>query len=476
MSGKTKIVCTIGPASGTEQQLSALIEAGMDVARLNFSHGTHEDHLAILRHLHAAMQRTGKHIAVLQDLQGPKIRIGELQTGHVQLVTGGQVSITTEQVAGSAERLPTSYRALPQDVRPGEVILLDDGKLRLRVTEVRGNDVICTVTVGGMLSSHKGMNLPGTSVNAPSLTDKDLRDLAFGIAHEVDHIALSFVRSADDLRALRDAMAGLMPKGSFLPIIAKIEKPQAVTNIDEIIAMADGIMVARGDLGVEMPPEEVPVLQKMIIRKCNAVGKPVIIATQMLESMINNPSPTRAEASDVANAVVDGTDAVMLSGETSIGKYPVDAVGMMERIIQRVEAEHIAPWHAAEGMSAGVEGRVDALGRAACVLAEQMNAAAIVVVTRSGETARVISRYRPRTPIVAITDSTKILRRLGLVWGVRGMIAEGLNDSSDKALHRIQHQLLASGLVQAGAFVVLLGGQPFLARGSTNFIKITQIE
>ncbi len=476
MNGKTKIVCTLGPATGSEEQLSALIEAGMDVARLNFSHGTHEDHLRILHNLNAAMQRGGKEIAVLQDLQGPKIRIGELQKGTVQLVAGRQVTITAERVPGTADRLSTSYRDLPQDVRPGEVILLDDGRLRLRVTEVRGNDVVCNVMIGGVLSSHKGMNLPGTAMTLPSLTEKDLDDLAFGIAHEVDYVALSFVRTGDDLRALRNAIAGLMPKGASLPIIAKIEKPQAVANIDEIIALADGIMVARGDLGVELPPEEVPVLQKMIIKKCNAVGKPAIIATQMLESMMNNPSPTRAEASDVANAVVDGADAVMLSGETSIGKYPVDAVGMMERIIQRVETEHLAPSHAAEGMSAVVEGRVDALGRAACVLAEQMNAAAIVVVTRSGETARVISRYRPRTPVVAVTDSTRVLRRLGLVWGVRGLIAEGLNDSSDAALHRIQHELLTSGLVQAGAFVVLLGGQPFLARGSSNFIKVTRIE
>ena len=476
MSGKTKIVCTIGPASSSVEKLVALIEAGMDVARLNFSHGTPGEHVATLQNLRTAAKRAEKPVTVLQDLQGPKIRVGALQSETIQLSAGSRVALTTDPILGTAERVPTSYKNLPRDVRKGDLILLDDGKLRLRVVDVRLSDVICEIVVGGTLSAHKGINLPGTTVSAPSLTEKDVADLRVGLAQEVDYVALSFVRRRDDLRMLRRAIAESEGEGTAPSIIAKIEKPEAVANIDEIINEADGVMVARGDLGVEMPTEEVPVLQKMIVKKCNALGKPVIIATQMLESMIGSPAPSRAEASDVANAVVDGADALMLSAETSIGKYPIEAAAIMERIIERVEAEHLTRGHALEGTFAAVEGRVDALGRAACVLAEQMNAAAIVVVTRSGETARVIARYRPRTNLLAVTDAPKILRKLGLVWGVRGMVLDGLNDSSDNALHRIQEELLRAGLVARGESVVLLGGQPFLARGSTNFIKVAQIE
>jgi pyruvate kinase len=312
-------------------------------------------------------------------------------------------------------------------------------------------------------------------VSTPSLTAKDIRDLEFGIKHDIDYVALSFVRTAEDIRSLRKHIIERIETSRFLPIVAKIEKPQAVANIDEIIAEADAIMIARGDLGVELPPEQVPMLQKKIIAKCNEAGKPVIIATQMLESMINSPTPTRAEANDVANGVVDSADAVMLSGETSVGKYPLETVQIMERIIRTVESEHYGTQRILDHAHHGVTSRHDALARAACVLAEQMNASAIVCVTHSGETARVVSRYRPWTRIIAITDRAKIMRRLNLIWGVHGLVIENLEQDSDKALKHIQERLLNSGLIQRGEYVVVLAGQPFFARGSTNFIEVEKV-
>jgi pyruvate kinase len=472
---KTKIICTLGPSTNTLEQLVELIRAGTDVVRLNFSHGSYDDHIKELQNVREASRLTGEAITVLQDLQGPKIRIGEL-AGPVLLKEGDSLTITTEPLVGDARRISTTYTHLTSDVHSGDTILLDDGKIRLTVVEVSPLEVRCEVVVGGPLSSNKGINLPGVSVSAPSLTQKDLRDLEFGIAQDVDYVALSFVRTADDIRQLRRAIVGRIEKGRFLPIIAKIEKPQAVANIDSIIAESDGIMVARGDLGVELPPEDVPILQKMIIKKCNEAGKPVIIATQMLESMISNPTPTRAEASDVANAVVDGADCVMLSGETSIGKYPIEAVRIMERIIGKVEAERLTLGRMLQQGHGVVENRHDALARAACVLAEQMNAAAIVTVTHSGQTARVIARYRPGPRLLAITDRAKILRRLNLIWGVFGMVIEDLDEDSDKALQKIQERLVQDGLVMRGEYVVMLAGQPFFARGSTNFIKVEKIQ
>jgi pyruvate kinase len=473
---KTKIVCTLGPSTATVEVIMNLIHAGMDVARLNFSHGSHEDHLGMLTNVQEASKRTGVEITILQDLQGPKIRIGDFDKPFIELRAGEQFTITTDPVVGDQRRVSTTFDQLTRDVQPGDRILLDDGKLRLRVVEIKRNDVVCEVIVGGTLSAHKGINLPGVAVSAPSFTAKDLDDLTFGLKHDVDYIALSFVRSADDIRELRTVIIERIAKGRFLPIIAKIEKPQAIANIDAIIQEADGIMIARGDLGVELPPEDVPILQKMIIRKCNEAGKPVIIATQMLDSMINNPTPTRAEASDVANAVVDGGDAVMLSGETSIGKYPLETVQIMNRIIRKVESEHLTQRRVLDQQQGGVENRLDALGRAACVLAEQMNAAAIVAVTHTGNTARVISRYRPRPIIIAVTDRPKIRRRMNLIWGVQGMVVENLKEDSDKVLKRIQESLVHSGMVTRGEYVVLLAGQPFFERGSTNFIEVEKVD
>jgi pyruvate kinase len=472
---KSKIVCTLGPSTVGVETLTKLIEAGMDVARLNFSHGTHEDHCRALEEVRAASQRSGECIAVLQDLQGPKIRIGELAQPFVELVAGKETTITTNEMKGDADRIPTAFKALPTDVTPGEMILLDDGKLRLRVIEVKGNDVRCMVVTGGKLSSHKGINLPGTAVSVPSLTEKDLRDLEFGIQQGVDFVALSFVRKAQDIRQLRQEIAARVTDELPPLIIAKIEKPQAIDDIDQIIAEADGVMVARGDLGVEMPPEDVPLLQKMIIRKCNDAGKPVIVATQMLESMINSPTPTRAETSDVANAVLDGCDAVMLSGETSVGRYPVEAVEIMNRIVLKVESEQHGYQRVLARPLTEAADRHDALGRAACVLAEQMNAGAIVAVTHSGQTARVLSRYRPDPNIFAITMSDRVLRQLNVVWGVRGMEISDLDVNSDKALEQVQKRILSSGVVKPGEYVVILAGQPLFARGSTNFIKVERI-
>jgi pyruvate kinase len=472
--GKTKIIATLGPASSGIDALTRLFASGVDIVRLNFSHGTHEDHEKAIANVRAAAKASGKSIGILQDLQGPKIRIGIVPDSGFDLQAGDSLVITTDDIPGAPGRVSTSFKNLPQDVTKGETILIDDGKIRLNVVGVDGNDVRCEVIVGGRLSSHKGINLPGVAVSAPSFTEKDLEDLAFGLEHGVDFVALSFVRTASDIRQLRLQIVAKRP-GPAVPIIAKIEKPQAINDLDSIIAEADGIMVARGDLGVELPPEDVPMLQKLIIRKSNAAGKPVIVATQMLESMINSPTPTRAETSDVANAVVDGCDAVMLSGETSVGKYPVDAVQIMNRIVLRVEEERRGRRMGLRATDEKVETRHDALGRAACILADQMDAAAIVTLTHSGQTAKVLSKYRPDPPIIALTLGETTLRRLSLVWGVRGFVMEHLPADSDAALQQIQERLIHEKIVQRGQYVVLLAGQPLFAYGSTNFIKVERV-
>ena len=475
MEARARILATIGPASNSRELLARLAEAGLDVARLNLSHGTHDDHRLGISHARAAAQDAGRPIAVLMDLQGPKIRIGTFATPSVDLKAGATFTVTTEAVPGTAEMVSTTYAGLPGDVKVGDPLLLDDGKIRLEVQRVTGRDVICRVVVGGPLSARKGINLPGSSVSVPSLTEKDLEDLAFGIKEGVDALALSFVRSAEDIRVLRAAMGRLVPEDRRLPVVAKIEKPQAIADIDAIIEEADGIMVARGDLGVEIPPEEVPVHQKMIIRKCLAAGRPVIVATQMLESMIGNPVPTRAETSDVANAVMDGADAVMLSGETSVGKYPVEAVAMMNRIILQVESRGLAAGKLWETMPAKTDRWQDALGRAACVIAEQTRAAAIIAVTHTGSTARIVARYRPETPVIAVTDMEETLRRLSFVWGVRGIVMGAGERSVDLIVRAIREKLRAEGLLRAGAPVVILGGLPLFSGGSTNSIRIERL-
>jgi len=472
--GKTKIVCTLGPSSSTVDVIEKMIRAGMDVVRLNFSHSTHEEHRAAMKAVREAAERAGEPIAILQDLQGPKIRTGKLASPEVRLVDGAKFIITINEIAGNKERVSTTYQNLPKDVKPGDTILMDDGLLQLKVLSSTTTDVVTEVVHGGILKEHKGINLPGVSVSAPSLTDKDVEDLEFGIANDIDYIALSFVRTGDDIRRLREFIIAKIDKGKKLPIIAKIEKREALDNIDEIIREADAIMVARGDLGVECATEDVPIAQKMICKKANAAGKPVIIATQMLESMIENPRPTRAEANDVANGVLDGADAVMLSGETSVGKYVVEVVRTMDLIIRRAEEEYRDQLDLADEAGEKQAEVFKAIGRAACVLAKQIGAAAIVPITHSGETAKTIAKYRPYGKIIAVTDRERIRRRLNLVWGVRSILVPNIADT-DTTLATIQQELLKSGYVNKGDYIVMTAGIPLLARGTTNMVKVEKI-
>lgn len=474
--GNTKIVCTIGPASQSVDVLVKLIESGMDVARLNFSHGTHEQHLKVIENVKEASRRSGEYITLLQDLSGPKIRTGLLEEKKVEIKTGATFTFTIDDIAGNAQRVSTTYKQLPVDVQAGDIILVDDGKMKFTVVEKTATDVICKAVNGGILSEKKGMNLPGVKVSVPSYTEKDIDDLKFGLANDIDYVALSFVRSADDIRQLREIVIQWAPKGKRVPIVAKIEKGEAVEDIDAIIRDADVIMVARGDLGVELEPEEVPVIQKMIVRKCNDAGVPVIVATQMLESMIENPRPTRAEANDVANAVIDGADAVMLSGETSVGRFPIEAVGTMDRIIRKAE-EHRHDRLDIEQVSTHLEQRIsDAMGRAACVIARQLNARAIVPITFSGYSAMNIAKYRPTSHILAVTGREKVLRRLNLIWGVRGIVIPDFVGSTDEAFRKINEELKRQGYVQPGDYVVYTAGIPLLSKGSTNSVKVEKVE
>ena len=475
MPRKTKIIATLGPASSTAETIGAMIAAGLDVARLNFSHGSHDQHLAVMGNMREASKKTGEAITALQDLSGPKIRTGVVHDHCVELKEGQRFVFTIDEVEGDSNRVSTTYHALPKDVKKGDTILVDDGKIKMTVIGATTREVQCEVLNGGLLKDKKGMNLPGVKVSASSMTEKDLEDLKFGLANDVDYVALSFVRTGEDIKKLREVIIREGKKGIKVPIIAKIEKPEAVQNIDAIIEESDGIMVARGDLGVELPPEEVPLVQKMIVRKCNQAGKPVIIATQMLESMIENPRPTRAEANDVANAVLDGADAVMLSAETSVGKYPVEAVTTMDKIIRKAETVRHDRLDEVDG---GVRyaDRFDAIARAAAVLAKQLNATAIVPLTHSGSTALMISKYRPPAPILAITERERILRRLNLIWGVRAVIVPGFESDADSAFQRIQDELLKQGFVQKGDYVVFTAGIPLMSKGSTNTIKVERIQ
>lgn len=475
--GNTKIICTIGPASHDTDTLVKMIEAGMDVARLNFSHGTHSDHLKVIESVREACRRTGEDITLLQDLSGPKIRTGLLQSKTVVLKEGAPLTFTIDDIAGDEKKVSTTYKQLPRDVQPGDTILLDDGKMKAQVVSKSEREVQCVVINGGVLAEKKGMNLPGVKTTVASFTDKDIEDLKFGLAQGIDYVALSFVRTANDVRQLREVIIREGQKGVRVPIVAKIEKPEAVENIDSIIEEADVIMVARGDLGVELPPEDVPPVQKMIVRKCNHAGKPVIIATQMLESMIENPRPTRAEASDVANAVLDGADAVMLSGETSVGKFPIEAVQTMDRIIRKAEAQRPDRLNLEEYGTASGQSVFDAVAQAACVMAWQIRAKAIVTLTHSGSTAAKISKYRPLSRIIAITGRERILRRLNIIWGIRGIIMPDFEDrAADAAFKLIKDKLLEHGYVEKGDYVVFTAGIPLMSKGTTNTVKVEKVE
>ncbi len=464
---RAKIVCTIGPASNTDALLRDLMRAGMDVARLNFSHGTHEEHARTLERIRKVAAREGRSICVLQDLQGPKIRTGPLKAGQpVALKAGSRVTITPRDVLGTARTISTTFTTLARDVQAGSRILLSDGLIELRVSAVKGDDVECKVINGGMLREHQGINLPGTVVSVPSLTEKDEADLDFGVQHGVDMIAMSFVRTADDVRAAKRRVAD---RGGDVPVIAKLEKPQAIEHLEEIFEVADGVMVARGDLGVELAPEKVPVIQKRIIQRAMQWRKPVITATQMLESMIENPRPTRAEASDVANAIFDGTDAVMLSAETASGRYPREAVAMMARII--VESEQHMP---ATGESRRRERRTLSIAETICEAvahaALDLDMRAIAVYTESGRTARLISKYRPQPPIYAFSTNPAVVNRGNLFWGVKPVLTQRSISLEEMVVHAESH-LLGERKLKSGDVVGVVAGTQ-TGSGSTNFMRL----
>ncbi len=465
---KTKIVCTIGPATESEEMIEKLIMAGMDVARLNFSHGDHVSHQKVIKAIRAVSQRLNKPITVLQDLQGPKLRVGKIRNGSVQLEKGNSITISTHDIVGDEHEISTAYENLPDDVNPGDRILLDDGMIQLTVTAVKNHKVQCKIIEGGRLSDHKGMNLPGVDISMPSFTEKDREDLLFGLAENVDVVAMSFVRKPDDIAEIKKIISD---KNGNISVIAKIEKPEAVSCLDDIIKEADGIMIARGDLGVEIPLEKVPPLQKEIILKSRQLGKPVITATQMLESMKSHARPTRAEVSDVANAIFDGSDAVMLSAETSIGKYPAETVYTMARIIK--EAEHaqgdflnLTMNFADPSLSIA-----DAISCSACEAAEQLDAQAIVAFTTSGFTAKMVSKNRPNTNIIVFTPLKIVQHQLNLCWGVMPFKMEFL-ENTDEIVQKTEEVLLSKKLVQRGDIIVILLGSPIFIKGTTNLMKL----
>jgi pyruvate kinase len=470
---RAKIVCTLGPSSNNYDKIKLLALSGMDVARLNFSHGSHEDHLNNIKLVRQISNDIPKPIAILQDLQGPKIRIQTFKTGKIELKSDNRFTLTTKNIIGNQSKVAVSYPAFTNDVKEGDFVLLDDGLIKLQVEEISGKDVKCKVIFGGILSDHKGLNLPGRILSIESLTKKDLNDLEFGIKHKVDYIALSFVQNASDVKYLKSLIKN---QKSDIPIIAKIEKPQAVDCINEIVDIADVIMVARGDLGVEVNAEEVPSIQKKIIKNCNLAGKPVITATQMLDSMIHNPRPTRAEASDVANAVLDGSDAVMLSGETALGKYPVEAVQIMDKIIHLIENDHSASPSKFRRRQPDKEyDAAMSIGHAACDAAGLTGAKAIVCLTQSGFTARTIARNRPGTKIIAITPKDSTLYRLALIWGIHSFSVREFKENFDDAVTDIRKFLLANSIVKKGDSVVITAGLPFNMKIKTNMLRIEEI-
>lgn len=468
---RAKIICTLGPSSSSEEEIESLIRAGMDVARINFSHGNQASYRAVINRVRAVAARVGKPVAVLQDLQGPKIRTRKMQGGQIELKSRQQTIITIDDVEGTAERFSSQYLDLPKDVKPGDAILLDDGKISLRCISVENErDILCEIIHGGILGSNKGINVPAGGLTTPSLTEKDIRDVHFGSDCGVDAVALSFVRSAEDVRLLRRELA----HGKSRPIVlAKIEKQQAIEQIDEILSEADGVMVARGDLGVEIPLEMVPIAQKKIIERAMARGKTVIVATQMLESMIVQPRPTRAETSDVANAVLDGADMLMLSAETAAGAYPVEAVKTMDTIIRHVEGSDLARyWRTDVKLRIGAQQRVqNVVSLAGTRAAQELSAKAIVIYTSSGSTARLVSDYRPKAPIIAFVPNIAEQRRLCFAWGVE---TEVLNKPADaeSLVNRINERLQINWHVKAEDIVVLLTKIPQHPSQRTNSVHI----
>lgn len=465
---RAKIVCTIGPASHSEEVLIQMLESGMNVARFNFSHGGPAEQSAAIARLQELSQKLQRPVAILQDLQGPRIRLGDIESGQVALTKGDSIILTTRQVSGDNREISVSYAHLPQDCAPGDLILLDDGLVRLRVDQTTATDVHATALVDSVLRPHKGMNLPGVNVSTPALSEKDRTDVLWGAAHGVDIVALSFVRDAADILQLRELLqeAPTQPK-----IIAKIEKPEAIDNLDAILQAADGVMVARGDLGVEMGVEVVPLLQKSIISKANAAGKWVITATQMLESMCENPTPTRAEASDVANAILDGTDAVMLSAETAAGKFPLESLRTMHRIVVEVETTSDDLWYNFRKVPMGEGDFSDIICQAAAQSALGSKARCIVAFTESGFTARRLAKFHPPVPLYAFTCNPAVVRELQLAWGVTAFVVDRTH-STDEMLLQVEEQLSKRQLAAPGDAVIIALGAPVAQRGYTNLLKL----
>ncbi|HEY2984191.1 MAG TPA: pyruvate kinase [Jatrophihabitantaceae bacterium] len=468
MARRAKIVCTLGPSTDSPERVRALVEAGMDVARLNFSHGEHSEHGRRFREVRQAAEAAGRNLAVLADLQGPKIRLGRFAEGKVEWRTGERVRITVEDIVGSHDRVSTTYKQLAADVRPGDRLLVDDGNVGLVAVDIEnGTDVVCDVTEGGPVSNNKGLSLPGVVVSVPAMSDKDADDLEFALRLGVDFIALSFVRSADDVKLVHQIMDEM---GVRRPVIAKIEKPEAVERLEDIALSFDGIMVARGDLGVELPLEQVPMVQKRAIQICRDNAKPVIVATQMLESMINHSRPTRAEASDVANAVLDGADALMLSGETSVGTYPVQSVATMSRIITSVESAGVE----APSLLHSPRTSAGALVKAAKDIGDALGAAALVAFTQTGDTMRRLSRLHPRQRLLAFSPDENVLRQLALLWGVEPHLV-WMVKTTDDMVRQVDSALVQRGVCRRGDLVIVVAGTPPATPGATNTIRVHHI-
>ncbi len=466
---KTKIICTLGPATDDERVLENLIMSGMNVARMNFSHSSHEDHLKRIEEFKAVREKLNIPVAMLLDTKGPEIRIKDFENKSIELKEGQIFTITTRDIVGNNDLVSITYKGLPNDVSKGKRILIDDGLIELIVLEVKGNDIKCEVKNGGIVSGYKGVNVPGVAVKMPYMSEKDREDILFGIKNDFDFIAASFVRTHFDVLEIRKVLE--KNGGKDILIIAKIENSEGVANIDDILKVSDGIMVARGDMGVEIPFEDLPIVQKMLIEKCYQSGKPVITATQMLDSMIRNPRPTRAETTDVANAIYDGTSAIMLSGETAVGKYPVESIHTMSKIAERTE-NAIDYKKRFANLKFNLEPSVtNAISHATCTTAHDLGAAAIVSVTKSGHTARMVSKFRPDCPIIATTMSEKVCRQLSLSWGVYPYVSE-LKDTTDDLFEHAVEKALDSKIVKSGDIVVITAGIPVGISGTTNILKV----
>ena len=466
---KTKIVCTLGPATNDQEIIKEVVEAGMDVARMNFSHGDHAEHKQRIEMVKEAEKETDKNVGLMLDTKGPEIRTGEMKGDKIQLETDSELVVTKEDVEGTTEMISVSYKDLAQDMEVGNRILIDDGLIELEVTEIDGDDLVTRVVNGGELGSRKGVNLPGVKVSLPALTEKDISDIRFGVKQGIHFIAASFVRKANDVIEIRKILEESGNEDIF--IIAKIENQEGVENLDSILEVADGIMVARGDLGVEIPAEKVPMVQKMMIKKCNEASKPVITATQMLDSMIRNPRPTRAEASDVANAIFDGTDATMLSGESAAGKYPLKSVKTMAQIAREVENSESYKEKFAGKYEFSADSVTAAISLATCQTSEELGAEAIITSTGSGLTARTVSKYRPQTPIIAVTPNKRVLHQLTMTWGVSPLLA-ARSSTTDEMMDNAISTAVEHKLIDEGDLVTITAGTPVGISGTTNLIKV----